>query len=315
MHRAYHPTPQAERRPFRWRALLPWALAAYLVTGLYTVQPDEQAVVRRCGRLLGQIRTPGLHWGFPWPIDRVSRLKVLQTKLVGVGMSLSDRDLGRLAQPQQAESLTGDRNVIVAACMVHYRITDAAAYLLNTVDVNLLVRDTAASALASAVSSAGVDDVLTVERVRIQDEVRQATQSLLDSYDAGVTVTSVSLEGMAPPQEVAEAFRDVASARADKERLMREAEGYEKSLVPKTRGEAEGIRLAAEGYADEVVKKAQGDSQRFTQMAAELATGRSLTVKRLILETMEVVLPRLKKIVVDDNHGQTVDLGLIEERQ
>lgn len=315
MHRAYHPTAEAERRPFRWRALLPWVAAVYLATGFYTVQPDEQAVVRRCGRLLGQIRSPGLHFGFPWPIDKVSRLKVLQTKLVGVGMSLSDRDVGRLAQPQQSESLTGDRNVIVAACMVHYRIADAVAYLLTTTDVGALVRDTAASALASAVSAAGVDDVLTIERVRIQDEVRRATQSLLDSYHAGVTVTSVSLEGVAPPQEVAEAFRDVASAKADQQRLIREAEGYEKRLVPQTRGDAERIHLEAEGYADEVVKKAQGDSERFTKMAAELANGRSLTVKRLILETMEEVLPRLKKIVVDDGHGQTVDLGLIEERQ
>jgi membrane protease subunit HflK len=304
-----------KRRPFRWRALLPWIAAVYVATGFYAVQPDEQAVVRRCGKLLAQVRTPGLHFGFPWPIDRVSRFKILQTKPVGIGMSLADRDLGRLAQPQQSESLTGDRNLIVAGAIVHYRIADPVDYLLNTADVNALVRDTSAGALASAVSAANVDDVLTVERVRIQDEVRQAAQDLLDSYRAGVRVTSVSLEGVAPPQEVAEAFRDVAAAKADQQRLIQEAEGYVNRLGPQTRGEANRIRMEAEAYADEAVKRAQGDGQRFTQMAAELASGRALTVKRLILETMEVVFPRLKKIVVDDRQGQAVDLGLIEENQ
>lgn len=315
MHRAYHPTPVVKRRPFRWRALLPWVVAVYVATGFYTVQPDEQAVVRRCGELLTQVRTPGLHFGFPWPIDRVTRFKVLQTKPVGVGMTLADRDLGRLAEPQQSESLTGDRNLIVAGAIVHYRIADPVEYLLNTTDVNALVRDTAASALASAVSSAGVDNVLTVDRVRIQDEVRRAAQELLDSYHAGVSVTTVSLEGVAPPQEVAEAFRDVAAAKADQQRLVQEAEGYVNRLGPQTRGDADRIQREAEAYAEEAVKKAQGDGQRFTEMAAELSSGRTLTFKRLILETMEIVLPRLKKIVLDDRRDQSVDLGLIEESQ
>jgi len=315
MHRAYHPKPEPKRRPIAWRALVFWAVVVYMATGFYTVQPDEQAVVRRSGKLLDQVRSPGLQFGFPWPIDKVSRLKILQTRPVAVGMSLSDRDLGRLAQPQQSESLTGDRNLVVAACIVQYRIADPIDYLLNAADVHRLVRDTCAGALATEVSATGVDDVLTVERVRIQDEIRREAQALLDSYRAGVTLASVSLEGVAPPQEVADAFRDVASARADQQRMIREAEGYAARLGPQTRGEANRIRLEAEAFAGEAVKRAEGDADRFNKMAAELAVGRSLTVKRLILETLEEVLPRLKKIVLDGRDGQALDLGLIEVEQ
>lgn len=313
MHRAYHPPkePQAKQR-IRWLAMLPWLLAAYLVTGVYTVGTNERAVVRRCGKPLAEARLPGLHFGFPYGIDRVTRVKVFERKRVGVGMSLAERSLGRLSQPQQAERLTGDRNLILVSAIVQYRITDPHAYLFHVADVPSLVSNVASGTLTSAVTSMNVDDVLTVERLAIQNEVRRSTQAALDDYQAGVEVTSVSLEDVAPPKEVAQAFRDVTAARGDSQRTVNEAQGYANRLLPRARGEAQRKLLEAEAYGDRVIKIAEGDAESFANIAAQLADNRPLTVKRLILESMERVLPRLKKVVLDDRAGGGVDLGIYE---
>jgi membrane protease subunit HflK len=229
-----------------------------------------------------------------------------------VGTSLAERDLGRRVEPQQSECLTGDRNLILVSAIVQYRITDPHAYLFHVADVPSLVSNVASGTLTSVVTSMNVDDILTVERLAIQNEVKLATQAALDGYHAGVEVTSVSLEDVAPPKEVAQAFRDVTAAREDSQRTVNEAQGYANRLLPRARGEAQRMLLEAEAYSDRVVKIADGDAESFTNIAAQLTDNRRLTVKRLILESMERVLPRLKKVVLDDQAGGGVDLGLFE---
>ncbi len=315
MHREYRPTTPTPKRRIRWLALLPWLVGAYLLTGLYAVQPNERAVVQRCGKALPRLSSPGLHFGLPYGIDRLSRVKPFKPKRVGVGIGLPERALGRRVEPQKSECLTGDRNLILVSAIVQYRVADPKAYLFNVADVSALVGNVTASVLSSLISSMQVDDVLTVERITIQHEVKRAAQVILDGYGAGVELTSVSLEGVEPPQDVKEAFNDVTAAREDGQRTINEAQGYANRLIPEARGEARRILLESEAYRDEVVRKARGDAQSFEKMAAELSRNRELTVKRLILETMENVLPRLKKIVLDDGAGGSVDLGIIEADQ
>jgi len=312
VHRAYQPTSPSPKRRTSWLALVPWLVAAYALTGFYTVGTDERAVVRRCGKALAPLQLPGLHFGFPYGVDRVTRLKVFQPKRAGVGVSLAERSLGRRVQPQEAEWLTADHNLIVLSAVVQYRVADPNQYVFNVADVDTLVSNVAGSALTSIVTSMDVDDVLTVERLAIQDEVKRAAQEILSRYQAGVEVTSVSLEGVTPPQEVAQAFRDVTAARGDAERTVNEAQGYASRLVPEARGEAQRLLIDAEAYGDEVVEMARGDAERFTKMAQELSENRELTTKRLTLETLEKVLPRVKKIVLDGQATGAVDLGIIE---
>lgn len=314
MHRAYHPTPAKSKQPFRWLALLPWLAVAYAATGFYTVKPNERAVVRRCGRALPDLRLPGLHFGFPYGIDSVTRIRVFEHKRIGVGVTLTERSVGRLAEPARAECLTGDRNLIVLSAVVQYRIADPEAYLFSITDVPGLVGNVTSGELASVVSSMKVDDVLTVQRIAIQNEVMRSTQAKLNRYAAGVEVTSVSLEEVAAPQEVSDAFRDVTAAREDRQRAVNEAQGYANRLLPQARGEAQRALLEAEAYRTQVVEAAGGDADRFKRIQAKLADNRRLTVLRLILETMERVLPRLNKIVLDDDPGG-VDLGIIEANE
>ena len=304
-----------------WRpvgGLLLCAALAWLATGVYSVRSNERAVVRRCGRALRRVRTPGLHLGLPYGIDRVDRLRALETKRVGVGMGLADRAIGRRAAPQQAECLTGDRNLLLVSAVVQYRISHPRAYLLNVADVPALVRSVAAAELSRTIAGMTVDDVLTVRRGEIQKAVRDATQAALDRYGAGVTLTErvlLSSEGVAPPVEVAEAFRDVTSAREDRQRAINVAQAYANRLAPETRGQGYRVTSEAEAYADEVVEKARGDRDRFLAEAAQLGRAREVTFKRLLLETLEEVLPRLRKVVVGAGTGDALDLGIIESTE
>jgi membrane protease subunit HflK len=294
------------------------ALAAWAATGIYVVQPDERAVVWRCGRILARPTLPGIHWGLPWGVDRVTRLKVYEQKRVGVGLKLEDRYLGRAALGR-AECLAGDRNLIAVAAVVQYDILDARAYLVRTADVPLVIENLATAELSAAVASREVDDILTLGRLEIQQQVAAALKERLarwrrEGRGLGVQINSVTLEAVRPPQEVDEAFRDVISAREDRQRVVNEAQGFAAALLPGARGEARRIRLQAEGAAAETVQRARGEADRFERLVAQLGRGRELTARRLILETLEEVLPKLNKIVLDDRTQRQIDLGVIEDQ-
>ncbi|MBL7223593.1 MAG: FtsH protease activity modulator HflK [Candidatus Brocadiae bacterium] len=301
----------------RWPVVLAVFLAAYLATGLYSVRTKERAVVQRCGRALEHVRRPDLYFGLPYGIDRVTRLKVLETKRVGVGMTLADRALGRRAEPLTAECLTGDRNLVRVSAVVHYTIKDPRAYMFHVADVEALVRNVASAELTRIVSGMGVDDVLTKERDSIRSQARDAIQATLERVDAGVSIRSVTLpsDGVTPPAEVADAFADVTSALGDRERLKSIAEGYANRVTAQARGQKQRILIESEAYADEVVKMAQGDAGRFLAEAEKLGEARDLTLRRLVLETMEEVLPRVRKIVLDPHARRSLDLGIIEAKE
>jgi membrane protease subunit HflK len=307
----------------RWRPNLRlWtlaALAAWAATGIYVVQPNQRAVVWRCGRILPEPTLPGIHCGLPWGIDRVTRLKVYEQKRVEIGLGPEDRNLGRTVAPRGAECLAGDRNLIAVSAIVQYDILDAKAYLVRTADVPLAIENLAAAELSAAIACRDVDDILTLGRLEIQHQVFAALKTRLAQWEGegrglGVQINSVTLETVRPPQEVDEAFRDVISAREDRQRAVNEAQGFAAALLPTARGEAQRIRWEAQGSAVETVERARGEADRFDRMAAQLASGRKVTAERLILETLEEVLPRLKKIVLDDHAQKQIDLGVIEDQ-
>jgi membrane protease subunit HflK len=295
------------------------AAAAWAVSGIYVVQPNERAVVWRCGRILPDTRKPGIHFGLPYGLDRVSRVKMFEQKRVAIGGGLDDRNRGRTAEPRRAECLAGDRNLIEVSAVVQYEIVDAKEYLTRAGDVPAAIENMATAELSSQVAAREVDDIFTTGRTDIQLRVLAALKTRLGRLEQqglgiGVQVNAVTLELDQPPQEVEPAFRDVAAAREDRQRAINEAEGYAAALRPSARGEADRIRREAEGAAAETTEKARGEADRFNRMLAELAAGRDLTVRRLVLETMEEVLPRLKKIVIDERSGKPIDLGILEDQ-
>lgn len=290
------------------RNVLLGLLAVWLLSGVYLVAADEQAVVTRFGKVTEDRVLPGIHVTWPFPISRVHKLKVRQTQRAVIGGDPADEVLGR-SDPLQSQFLTGDQNIINVRSVVQYSVATPADYLFRAQDVANAVGAAVETELGRQFAARTVDEVLTTEKVAIQEIVRQRSQALLDSYGLGVGLASVSIEQIAPPPEAADAFRDVASARADSARIVSEAEGYSNDIVPRARGEARQMLESAEAYKQRIINEARGDASRFSQLAAEIGSSPDVTRARLYIEAMEQILPRLKKTIVDSSGN--LDLTIV----
>jgi membrane protease subunit HflK len=273
----------------------------YFLSGIYAIQPEEMGVVVRFGRVVAEGVPPGIHYHLPSPFERAYKPKTAEIKKVFVG---ARRAGGRQTVPTGGlEMLTGDTNVILVQVIIQYAISDPVKYLFATEGVTSVIEAAAEEALTRIVGSMGVDDLLTTEKLKAQTLVRDRVQAVLDSYGAGIETIGTYFQEMSPPVEVAYAFRDVASAREDRNRLINEAEGHRNQILPTTRGQAERMIRDAEGYSKERIEMATGEAERFVALYEEYRKSKELTASRIYIEKMEKILPNLKVYVVDKEGG------------
>ena len=293
------------RERFGWLLLL-----AYAASGVYLVAPEQQAVVTRFGRVAASGVGPGLHYHWPWPVERVVKLRVLETKRLTIGVEAPDQVLGRSAAAP-LPFLTGDQNILSIVVAVQYGVKDAGAYLFRAQDVTRLIETAVASAFAQTIAVRSVDDVLTTGKTDAQNATLARARDLLDACGSGVHLSAVNIETVAPPAEVADAFREVASARADRDRIVNEAQGHASDALAKAAGEAAKLVSDAGSYRERRINEAQGEAARFAKLLAAAGQARDLTAQRLYLEAMEEILPRMKKVVIDSAGGRNpIDLGI-----
>ncbi len=307
--RAEPQAPPARHWPRR-RKLAAAAAALWLLSGIYIVSADQQAVVTRFGKVVQPRVMPGIHVSLPWPIDRVTKLKVQQLQRLVIGGDISDGVLGR-TDPLLSQFLTGDQNIIHMRVVVQYSVGIPTEYLFHAVDVAKAVGAAVEAELAHRVANRNVDAVLTTEKAAIQEEVRAAAQELLNRYRVGVRLASVNIESAVPPPEAADAFRDVAGARADAARIVNEAYGYANATIPKARGEAQQTLQAARAYRERKINQALGDAARFSQVAAEYERAADVNARRLYVEAMEEILPKIRKLIID--RSGNLDLTIIRK--
>jgi modulator of FtsH protease HflK len=284
----------------RRRRLWPWLFALWTVSGTFLVSADQQAVVTRFGAVTSPRVLPGIHYALPWPIDSVYKLKVHQLRRTVIGGEIPDTVLGRI-QPASSEFLSGDQNLLNVRVVAQYSVSEPKDFLFATEDVDRIVRTAVESELVRRIARTPVDDILTTEKVAIQNDVLLTAQRLLDGYKPGVVLSSINIENVTPPAEAADAFRGVAGARADGIRLVNQAEGYANDLIPRALGEAAQLTEQAQAYKDGKINRAAGDAARFEEIAAEYAKAPKVTTTRAYVEAMEQILPKLKKLIVDSN--------------
>jgi membrane protease subunit HflK len=295
--------PGTLRQRLLWGGFLLW-----LLSGVFIVQTDRQAVVTRFGAVVEPRALPGVHYALPWPVDRVDKLKVQQLQRLVIGGEVTDLVLGR-TQPLASQFLTGDQNIINVRVVVQYSVGVPADYLFHAVNVAQTTGAAVEAELARRIARSQVDAILTTEKLAIQDAVLAAAQKRLNDYGAGVKLGTVNIESVTAPAEAAGAFRDVASARADTARIVSEAESYANGLLPRARGEARQMMESAEAYRSSKVNEAAGDAARFSAVAAEYAKAPQVTGERLYIEALEQILPKIRKLIVDPNGN--LDLSII----
>ena len=283
---------------FKITPVLVGIIVLWLATGIYIVGPDEVGVVRTFGKFTRVVQS-GLNWKFPAPIEIVDTPKVTEVKRIEIGFRTLKNGQYRTVE-KESLMLTGDENIVDAEMIVQYKIKDPVAYLFRIVGPELTVREAAEASLRTVVGRNKIDETLTTGKFTIQEETKNQLQSVLDNYNSGIHVVAVQLQDVSPPKEVIGAFKDVASAKEDKNRMINQAEGYRNDVIPKARGEAEAMIRDAEGFKESRVKRAEGDATKFTTILKEYRKAKSITEKRLYLETMEKVLPDIEKIIVPD---------------
>jgi membrane protease subunit HflK len=270
----------------------------------FRVQPDEVGVVLQFGKFVRQ-EPPGLHFRWPYPVEEVRLPKVTRQNIIEIGMRSAP---GAAVRDEHAESLmlTGDENIVDIDFVVFWRIKDAEKYLFNIQNPDITVKDVAESAMREVVGESEIQPILTQDRQKTEEAVRELMQQTLDDYGAGIRIDQVKLQKVDPPAEVIDAFRDVQAARADQERLQNEADAYANKIVPEARGDAQRILQQAEGYKQKVVNESKGNTSRFLQVYDQYKNAPEVTRKRMFLETMERVLSGTDKIILDSKSGQGV---------
>lgn len=279
-------------------------VALWLLSGIYIINPDEEGVVLRFGKY-DRTEGPGPHYAWPAPIESVYKPQVTQVLRSEVGF----RSVGQSATFQQgqvrtvseeASMLTGDENIVNVQFSVQYKIGDPVQYLFNVSAPTALVRNAAEAAMREVIGNSQIDSAITDGKLKIQSEATQLLQTILDRYGAGIHVLAVQLQDVHPPQEVIDAFKDVASAREDKSRIINEAEAYRNELLPKARGQSAAMLNEAESYHALRVRNAEGETARFDALSAEHSKAPKVTEQRLYYEAMEEILANAEEKVLMD---------------
>ena len=278
-------------------------LGIWAASGIYRVQPDEEGVVLRFGAF-DRTAAPGLNYHIPWPVESVETPRVTTENLVFIGFRSGDAASvrGPVGRDVVEESLmlTGDENIIDIDFVVRWRIRDAGDFLFNTRNPENTIKSAAESMMREVIGRTPIQPALTEARGQIEDQVRAGTQAIMDQYKAGVAITQVQLQKVDPPAAVIEAFRDVQRAAADRERQRNEAEAYRNDIIPRARGEAERMIQEAQGFRDSQEARAKGEAARFTSVLGAYSAAPDVTRRRLYIETMEEILRRNPKVIVDD---------------
>jgi membrane protease subunit HflK len=285
-------------RPGALAVLAGAAVGLWALSGVYIVQPNEQAVVTRFG-VYARSEDPGLKVRLPWPVESAQTVPVTTLNQLNVG------GVGQTDRPEESLMLTGDENIIDMDFTVTWRVRRPSDYLFRVTDPDATVKAVAESAMREVVGRSQLNDVLSSGRGRIQIQAEQLMQRVLDNYRTGVQVVDVQIRAAEPPDEVISAFRQVASAGQEAQAAINEANAYRNRVVNEAVGSAAAIRQTAEGYRQQVVSQAEGEAARFNQLQAQYQANPGVTRERLYLETMERVLRDSNKVIVDTNQGGT----------
>lgn len=275
----------------------------FISSSFYQVGPNEEGVILRFGKYV-RTTEPGLHAKIPFGVETVKKVKVKYIFKEEFGFRTLKAGVRTIYSSQRFDNeslmLTGDLNVAVVEWIVRYRIKNAKDFLFNVRNPEKTLRDISEAVMREVVGDRSVSEVLTVGRTEIAQSVQVQIQKIMDMYKSGIKIVTVKLQDVNPPDPVKPAFNDVNEAKQEKERMINQAwEAYNKT-IPKAKGEAEKTIRSAEGYALNRVNRASGDANNFIQVWKAYSQAKDVTRRRLYLETLQDVLPKVhKKYIID----------------
>ncbi len=284
-----------------------------LLTAFYTVQAESQGVVLRFGKYIKTVE-PGLKFKLPFGIDTVQIVPVRRQLKQEFGVSTRDATnpyqyTSSSEQTREKSMVTGDLNAASVEWIVQFRVNNPKQFLFQVKEPESTLRAVSESVMREVVGDRTVDEVITVGRQEIEVVALQRMQKLVDNYKMGLSIDQVQLKDVNPPPPVQPSFNEVNQAQQQREQLINLANGEYNKVVPKARGEADQKIRSAEGYALKRVNEAEGDTAKFTALFTEFLKAPEVTKRRLHLETMRSIIPKMgKKIILDSDAKQILPL-------
>jgi modulator of FtsH protease HflK len=275
----------------------------WLASGIYEVKEGEEAAIIRFGRFARK-GFPGLNYRLPTPFEDTIIEKVNQSRRIEIGYRSLNQGVGSAASDArkfintESTMLTGDENIVVLNFDVMWHIKDLEYYIFNIINPEDAVKTAAESAAREIIGRTPLASILSNQKQEITVKIEELTQKILDQYNAGVDIEKVQLLKAEPPTEVIDAYRDVQTAKADKENFINQAQAYSNDIIPKARGESAKVTQEAEGYKQEVISKAEGDGARFTLIYQQYINNKQITKDRLTLDALEKILPGANKVIM-----------------
>lgn len=279
----------------------------------YTVKAQQVAVVQRFGKHIGN-KGPGLRWKLPWPIDKVTKVNILEyqtevfesaSSALGGG-SVNTSDYNRDSETANVNlMLTGDLNVAIVPWIVQYRVEDPVKFLFRVEDPINTLRDLAESSMRQVVGDRNIDEII-IRREEIAKAAQTRLQQELKGADTGILVKEVTMKTTTVPGPVQPSFNEVNRARQEKEQTIYEAKEQYNKAIPSAKGEADRTVKMAEGYALDRENRALGDASRFESVLAEYKKAPEITRKRIYMESMQNILPKLGRVTVMDEEQKNL---------
>ncbi|WP_271852332.1 FtsH protease activity modulator HflK [Planococcus maritimus] len=286
-------------------------LLVTVFTSWYTVDESEQAVIITFGEAGEPITESGLHFKMPWPIQKA---EVMSKETYSLQFGYDQNAEGEITTyDKETKMITGDENIVLTDLVVQWKITDPKKFLFNAEDPREMLHDATSASIRSIIGSSLIDDALTSGKAEIEAETRDLLSSLIEEYDIGISVLAVKLQDVElPNEEVRAAFTNVTDARETMNTKINEANKYENQKRNEALGEKSAINSRAEAQKVERVEQATGDVAVFDKLYAEYEGNPEVTKQRLIMETLESVLPDAKLYIMNDDEGTMKYLPLGE---
>ncbi|XOJ53764.1 FtsH protease activity modulator HflK [Candidatus Pseudothioglobus sp. Uisw_016] len=297
---------KAAKGSFKYIFIL--AFIVWMATGIYIIDPAERGVVLRFGAFQTST-TQGPHWHIPYPVESVYKVNVEQVRSAEIGFRNAQNSYSG-GVSSESLMLTRDENMVDVKLAVQYKIANAQDYLFNVSNPELTLSHVVQSIIRQVVGDNTMDFVLTTGRDQVAQEVKTASQALINDYGLGIQITAVTMQDAQPPVQLKAAFDDVVKAREDEQRYINEARAYANDIVPKARGASQRLLAEAEAYKSEVVSKSEGEAYRFSQILTEYTKAPGVTKERLYRETLEDVLSNTNKVIVDSNSNSLMYLPI-----
>jgi len=279
------------------------ALVLWLASGIFRIEPGENAVIQRFGAIDRTQGQPGLGYHLPWPVETLTKLNVMLDRRTQVGFTDVGNGTRKQDVPEESLMLTADANIVDIDVVVLWNIADADKYLFSIRNPEQTIKRVAESAIREAVGQTRLQTIITAGRDDVALRIQKLTQSILDSYKSGVAIKQVLIQEATVHPEVLEAYNDVAASRQDAERYQNEAMIYRNDILPRARGAAIKMTQDAEAYKQDVLARATGDAQRFSQILEAYKSGKDVTRDRIYIETMERVLSTSNRVIIDQKEG------------